>query len=190
MISDNLWIGKRVRLTGLEKSDARTFSRWHNDAGYLRLADAELARPRSEDDILKSFEEWEKDPNTVAFAVRLLDGDEMIVLVVLDGILFQHGVAWLGMGMGDRNLWGQGYGSEAMALTLRYAFDELNLHRVQTSVFEYNERSIAMCEGQGFRREGVYREFMKRDGRRYDMYMLGLLRHEWEVLNREGVGID
>ena len=189
MISNNLWTGKRVRLTGVEKADAKTFSRWHNDAGYLRLIDAQMARPRSEDDILKSFEEWEKDPNTVAFAVRPLDSEEMVVLVMLEDILFQHGVAWLGMGMGDRNLWGQGYGSEAMALTLKYAFDELNLHRVQASIFEYNQRSISMCERQGFRREGVFREFMQREGRRYDMYLFGLLRHEWEALNREGEGV-
>jgi RimJ/RimL family protein N-acetyltransferase len=179
-----------VRLTGLEKEDARTFSSWHNDAGFLRLVDAELARPRSQDDILKSFEEWEKDPKTVAFAVRPLDADDLLVVVTLDGILFQHGVCWLGMGMGDRDLWGKGYGSEAMALTLKYAFNELNLHRVQTSVFEYNLRSIAMCEGQGFRREGVYREFMQRDGRRYDMYLFGLLRREWEALNQAGAQID
>ena len=54
MISDNLWPGQVVRLTGLEKRDARTFSSWHNDAGFLRLVDAELARPRSEDDCLRT----------------------------------------------------------------------------------------------------------------------------------------
>ena len=70
----------------------------------------------------------------------------MVVLVTLDGILCQHGVTWLGMGIGDRSYWSKGYGTEAMSLILRYAFDELNFHRVQTSVFEYNERSIAMYE--------------------------------------------
>ncbi len=186
MLSDNMWTGPVLRLTGLERRDARTFSDWHNDAGYLRLVDAELARPRSEDECLRTFDEWEKDPNTIAFAVRRLDDAEMVVLVALDGILHQHGVAWLGMGIGDRSHWSKGYGTEAMALILRYAFSELNFHRVQTSVFEYNQRSIAMCERAGFQREGVYREFLQRDGRRYDMILYGLLRREWEALNQEG----
>ena len=63
---------------------------------------------------------------------------------------------------------------------MRFAFDELNLHRVQLTVFSYNERAIALYEKLGFQREGVYREHLQRDGRRYDMYLYGLLRHEWE----------
>ena len=43
-----------------------------------------------------------------------------------------------------------------------------------------NERAIALYEKAGFRREGVFREFGQRDGRRYDMYLYGLLRPEWE----------
>jgi RimJ/RimL family protein N-acetyltransferase len=89
-------------------------------------------------------------------------------------------VAWLGIGIGDREQWGKGYGREAMELVLRYGFHELNLHRIQLTVFEYNERAIALYEKLGFRREGVYREFMQRDGKRYDMLLYGLLRREWE----------
>ncbi len=65
-------------------------------------------------------------------------------------------------------------------LILKYGFNELNLHRIQLTVFEYNERGIALYEKLGFRREGVFREFMLREGRRYDMYLYGLLRREWE----------
>ena len=51
------------------------------------------------------------------------------------------------------------------------------------AVFSNNERCIALFEKLGFRREGVYREFLQRDGRRYDMYLYGLLRPEWEAQN-------
>jgi len=181
VISDNLWVGQLVRLTGLNKEDARTFSGWHNDAGFLRLFDAAVARPRSEDEILKWFEEWQKSERTLVFAVRPLDSDYMVACVSLEDILWSHGVAWLGIGIGDRDEWGKGYGRDAMALVLGYAFRELNLHRVQLTVFEYNERAIRLYEKVGFRREGVYREFMQREGRRYDMYLYGILRSEWEA---------
>ena len=57
----------------------------------------------------------------------------------------------------------------------------MNLHRVQLTVFAYNERALALYERLGFQREGVYREFIQRDGVRYDMYLYGLLRREWEA---------
>jgi RimJ/RimL family protein N-acetyltransferase len=63
--------------------------------------------------------------------------------------------------------------------------DELNLHRVQLTVFSYNERAIALYEKLGFQREGVYREFIQRDGRRYDMYLYGLLRREWKANQKQ-----
>lgn len=189
MISDNLWVGRVVRLTGLERQDARAFSSWHNDAGFLRLLDAEIARPRTEDEVLKWFEDWQKDPRIIAFAVRFLNSDDLLAVIMLEGIHFQHGVAWLGLGIGNREQWGKGYGREAITLTLNYGFDELNLHRIQLSVFEYNTRGIALYEKLGFRREGVFREFMQREGRRYDMYLYGLLRREWEALKQEGAQV-
>ena len=86
----------------------------------------------------------------------------------------------MGLGIGDQSNWGQGYGYEAAQLALAFAFHELNLHRVQVTVFSYNERSIALFEKLGFQREGVFRERLQRDGQRHDMLLYGLLRPEWE----------
>ncbi len=66
-----------------------------------------------------------------------------------------------------------------MELILRFVFHELNLHRIQLTVFSYNERAVALYENLGFTREGVYREHLQRDGQRHDMYLYGLLRREW-----------
>lgn len=181
MISDNMWQGERVRLTAFTKSDAAVMARWNDDAGFQRLLDAMHARPHSAEEIEKRIEEWPKDERSVRFAVRARADDALIGYVALEDALWSHGVAWLSIGIGDREQWGKGYGREAMALILRYGFHELNLHRVQLTVFQYNERAVALYEKLGFRREGVYREFMQRDGKRFDMYLYGLLRREWEA---------
>ncbi len=68
-----------------------------------------------------------------------------------------------------------------MRLLLTFAFDELNLHRVQLTVFSYNRPAIALYEKLGFQREGTFREFLQRDGRRHDMFLYGLLRREWQA---------
>jgi RimJ/RimL family protein N-acetyltransferase len=57
-------------------------------------------------------------------------------------IEWSNGVAWLGMGIGAREYWDRGLGSEALALGLRYAFCEMNLHRVTLTVLAYNARAI------------------------------------------------
>ena len=92
-------------------------------------------------------------------------------------------IGWVAIAFGDEANRGKGYGYEAMQLLLKFAFHELNLHRVQLTVFEYNIRAIRLYEKMGFVREGTQREFLQRDGRRYDMYFYGLLVHEWEHPN-------
>lgn len=104
----------------------------------------------------------------------------MIGFAELDGIQWNHQNAWIGIGLGDRANWGKGYGRGAMELILKFAFHELNLHRVQLTVFNYNERAVSPYKKLGFVQEGVLREYLSRDGRRYDMLMYGLLRSEWE----------
>ena len=180
-ISDNLWQGAALRLTAMTKDDLPTLARWHADAGFLRLLDARAAKPQTSDDVTRWVDEAQRSANGYLFAVRPLAGEDLLGFVELDGIHWNRGVAWLAIAIGDRDNWGKGIGTETMDLILRFAFHELNLHRVQLTVFEYNDRAIAVYERLGFQREGVYREALYRDNVRYDMYLYGLLRREWEA---------
>jgi RimJ/RimL family protein N-acetyltransferase len=181
-IAENLWQGRLVRLAGLTKEDAREMARWRNDAGFLRLLDATAARPQSEEQLAKWIEDEHKNERSYQFAIRRLRDDVLVGQTGLDSILWSHGVAWLAIEIGDRSNWGKGFGHEAMTLLLAFGFRELNLHRIQLTVFSYNERAIELYERSGFRREGIYREFLHRDGERYDMYLYGLLCEEWQAL--------
>lgn len=138
------------------------------------------ALPRNEEAIFEWIDKTGKANDEITFAIRLNDGDELIGTIALDGIEWSNQVAGLSIGIGSPSNRNQGYGYEATQLALTYAFYELNLYRVQYTVFSYNQVSIALCEKCGFQREGVYREYIQRDGKRYDMYLYGLLRHEWE----------
>jgi RimJ/RimL family protein N-acetyltransferase len=181
MIIWNLLRGTTVHLTALTKDDLSTIAGWYHNAEFLRLFDARPAYPRGEADLARWLEEQHKEPNAFLFGIRLLDSDDLIGYVALDGIEWSHQVGWLTIGIGDRANWGRGYGHEAARLALKFAFHELNLHRVQLTVFSYNERAIALYEKLGFQREGAFREFLHRDGQRYDMYLYGLLRQEWQA---------
>lgn len=180
----NLLRGARVRLTALNPDDLPTIARWQQNAEFLRLFDACPAAPKNETALSRWLEERSKANDAFLFAVRPLDSDELLGYAELDGILWAHQSSWLSMAIGDPSQWDKGYGTEAMQLLLAFAFRELNLHRVQLTVFAYNQRAIALYENLGFQREGVYRELLQRDGARHDMLLYGLLRREWEATTR------
>ena len=106
----------------------------------------------------------------------------MIGFIELDGFNWPAREVWVGIGIGDREFQGRGYGTDAMRLVLRFAFLELNLNRVSLTVFEYNQRGIRSYEKAGFKEEGREREALERDGKRWDMLFMGILREDWEKL--------
>jgi RimJ/RimL family protein N-acetyltransferase len=85
----------------------------------------------------------------------------------------------VGLSIGKREDWGQGYGTEMMRLLLQFAFMEINLRRVTLAVFDYNPRAIRAYEKAGFRHEGRIRQFLHKEGQRWDMLFMGVLREEW-----------
>jgi RimJ/RimL family protein N-acetyltransferase len=75
-----------------------------------------------------------------------------------------------------------------MNVLLRFAFTEVNLRRVTLSVFEYNPRAIRSYEKAGFRHEGRVRKALNKEGRRWDVLFMGILRDEWMEKNRIASG--
>lgn len=181
----NILRGEKVQLTALRAQDGDTIAEWYQDAAFLRYFDSEPAYPKTEKQLAANFEEEQKRSDGFLFAVRLLDSDRIIGILQFDGVAWTHGTAFVSIGIGEEADRGQGYGREAMELGLRFAFDELNLHRVCLTVFSYNDGARTLYERLGFRHEGTYREHLQRDGQRHDMLLYGLLRSEWKARTKE-----
>jgi len=178
-MNEQIFRGIRVRLTALQSdADAEIIASWSRDTEYLRLMDDDPARPWSVREIKEEYNEAPR-PDHFTFVIRALDDDRPIGLVDLAGVNGLHGEAWVGIGIGDRAKWGQGYGTDAMCVVLRYAFMELNLHRVTLGVYENNARAIRSYEKAGFVVEGRVRQEMQRDGKRWDALYMGILRDDW-----------
>ena len=84
--------------------------------------------------------------------------------------------------IGDKQYWNRGYGSDAMRVLLRLAFDKLNLHRIWLHVYDYNPRAIASYEKCGFKREGVLREQRFYGGKHHDIVVMGILEDEYRAI--------
>jgi RimJ/RimL family protein N-acetyltransferase len=179
MINTAFYTGKSVRLAAIDvEKFSQEWVRWGRDSEYMRLQDSEPARLWTAKQV-KEF--LEKDINSIHFfAIHTLEEDKLIGEIDLAGFNWQARSAWVGIGLGERDYWGKGYGSDAMNLILRYAFHGLNLRRVNLTVFEYNPRGIRSYEKVGFRHEGRSKQWLNRDGKRWDMIYMGILREEWE----------
>lgn len=70
---------------------------------------------------------------------------------------------------------------DTIKITLRYGFQELNLHRISLGTFGYNTRAIRAYERIGFVHEGTLRGAMRRYGERVDTVNMGMLRKDWEA---------
>jgi RimJ/RimL family protein N-acetyltransferase len=181
MRAGNLFVGEHVRLTAIEPGDLPAVARWYRDSDFMRRLDADIAAPKTEKQVAEFIEEQQKSGKGFAFAIRPINSEDLIGYCALEEILWSQQVTWLAIAIGEAAQRGQGYGEEALRLLVRFAFDELNLRRVQLTVFSYNEPAIRLYEKLGFQREGVFREFLRRDGQVYDMLLYGLLRREWET---------
>jgi RimJ/RimL family protein N-acetyltransferase len=181
---ESLFRGKLVRLSAPREEDAEAFSRWSEDARYLRNLDTDYARPVPAREFAERFNAQRGNAQAVEFHLRTLEEDRLIGFVAVHSIEWNNQSALLAIGIGEPDYRGKGYGGDALQLILGYAFRELNLHRLGLDVIANNQPAIRAYEKAGFRREGAMREAVLRDGRRYDRVLMGILRDEWSETRR------
>lgn len=182
-----LLTGKLIRLSAVDPEEfCKALAHWSLDSEYDRLLSSNPARPYS----TKAIKDWaekeledESSPR-FPFVIRMLADGRLIGDIDLEIVAWPQREAFVGLGIGERDLWGQGYGTDAMNVILRFAFMELNLRRVSLDVFEYNPRAMHSYEKAGFRHEGRQRDFLVRAGHRWDMLYMGVLRKDW--MDRNG----
>jgi RimJ/RimL family protein N-acetyltransferase len=181
-MNNDLFEGKLVRLTAEEPELlGKNFSLWDRDSEFRRLLDDGPPCLWSAKKIQSWFEEdsYEGDTSGISFCIRTTQEDRLIGYIGLWELAWSHGEAEVGIAIGDREYWGNGYGTEAMRLILRHAFLELNLYRIMLGVFEYNTRAIRSYKKNGLIIEGRMRKAIYRDGDRADIIYMGILCEEW-----------
>lgn len=181
MLKNNLLISETIKLTSLREEDLAKLEEWYNDINFLRLYDMVSAVPKSKKELHEMLHEIIQAHDKYIFAIRVKNDETLIGVTGFENILWNNGTAVIYIGIGEQSFRGKGLGKEALALAIQFGFQELNLYRIQLNVLSYNTSALKLYESLGFKREGVYREFIHRDGIRFDMYLYGILRSEWRT---------
>ncbi len=182
MFETQLFEGERIRFAAYDPDkDAEVESKWTTDTDYLHAINDFPAYPLTPQQIKKRHEDREEEAEKKQlffWAVRKKEDDRLIGWAGLWNFEWTHGIGSLGLAIGANEDRGQGHGSEAMRMALRFAFDELNLHRLRAIVSEHNAGALRFFARYGFIEEVRRREAILLGGKRYDEVWLGVLRTE------------
>lgn len=144
--------------------------RYWNHAPWRRLAQAHAAIAEAQMDYASGA--------SLHCVIEDTSTGQLIGSCALYGFTARHRCASIGYLL-SRPHWGQGYMSEAVRLLLAYAFEELDLNRVEAEVDCRNTASARALAKLGFRQEGCMRERWIVAGQACDTRSYGLLRKEW-----------
>jgi RimJ/RimL family protein N-acetyltransferase len=171
-------VGDRVVLRRHAPSNLATFQRWYSDPDVARLTRYQEGPMRS-DEIERFFAARVIGPDSLTMAIHIRATDRLIGSCAFSQLDGDNGSALYHITLGEKDVWGHGYGTEATALMLEHAFTQLGLHRVGLTVFAFNERAIRAYKKAGFLVEGRAREAIWRAGRFWDEISMSVLETEW-----------
>ena len=172
--------GERVVLRRHARDNLREFMRWYQDAEVSRLTRYQDGPMRPEE-IERFITMRALGPDSLAMGIHVRASNRLIGSCAFSQLDGDNGSALFHITIGERDAWGQGYGSEATRLMVDHAFGSLGLHRVALAVFAFNERAIRSYTGVGFVTEGRAREAIWRDGRWWDELHMSLLEPDWRA---------
>ena len=152
-------------------SDPQVMRYWSSGPLADRRAAADLQREIADGNLNNTMFKW---------GLSLRESNKIIGTTTLFNLSLSNGRAEIGYAMGSTH-WGKGYMNEALRALVAYAFEGLNLRRLEADVDPRNGASIRTLERLGFQREGFLRERWHVEGEIQDALFYGLLRREWNL---------
>ena len=143
-LNDQLFRGEYIFLGSIDhEKDAEIEARWYHDMEYMRMLNMDFGYPIATAQLKKKYETLEKEllekNNLFYFTICSTREAQLIGFAQLYWIEWSHGTGFVKLGIGESQYRRLGYGRDALSLVLRYAFGELNLHRLTAEIPEYNQ---------------------------------------------------
>ena len=173
--------GKLVTLRDVQMEDLPAVWEWENDSEMGLYLNADPGKRMSMDEVRRRYHQYRTDPTSGLFIICKLDGTP-IGMLGFDRLYRDIGSCRLFIGIGVKENWGQGYGTDAMRVVLRYFFREVLLRKVQLSCYDFNTRAISSYRKCGFEVEGVRRNIAYVHGEWCDSIEMAISIDQFEQL--------
>ena len=160
------WEGEKVRLVPLDRErHASNCVIWMNDpevTAWTLSGDMPITRLAEEDFFDRMAAPFGAHPSDIVFAIETLAG-EHVGLAGMHQINYRHGTALTGTILGAPDSRGRGYGTDAVRVRTRYAFEVLGLRLLTSEVFAENAASLKVLQRAGYREVArIPRRYWKR----------------------------
>lgn len=171
-------VGKKCYLSPCSTEDAEKWTEWFNDLEVTLPLGDEAYTPFSLDRCREDVKNLIQGQHHT-FSIVDLEKDVLIGRCLLFSIDWVNRHAMLGIVIGEKNYWSNGYGQDAIELLLDYAFTLLNLNSVMLGVMAFNERAIQCYKKVGFKEIGRRRQARIIGKHKYDGILMDILAEEF-----------
>ncbi|MEW5869433.1 MAG: GNAT family protein [Chloroflexota bacterium] len=171
--------GQKCYLSPCQATDAEKWVEWFNNPEISLPLGDEVYLPYSLEKAREDLAGIIRDQSYI-FTIVALENDFPIGRGLLFAIDPIDRRAMLGMAIGEKSYWGQGYGTEATRLLVDYGFNLLNLNSIMLGVFAFNARAIACYKKVGFKEIGRRRQARIIAGQKYDVLLMDILAEEFQ----------
>jgi RimJ/RimL family protein N-acetyltransferase len=170
--------GEHVILKALNENDVlnTNWYGWFNDEDTTQFMQKHYF-PNTLEKQMTFLENLNKDDTKLQLGICDIKNGVMFGVISLQQIDFINRKAETAMIIGEANYRKLIYSTEAIELIIKHAFEVLNLIRIYggTTIYEWAE---ALCRFLGFKREGILRQDVFKNGAYHDVYLIGLLKEE------------
>ena len=175
-------IGKKVYLRSPEPGDEVIISTSENHPDPRSFL--YFALPTSYESQYNAIKQKAHDPGTIFYTIATIEPDEPIGCASFVRIDWIGRMATFYIAISEKENWSKGYGKEATRLMVDYAFQTLNMNRIQLHVSVENPRAIRVYEKVGFVKEGTLRQAMYYDNHYIDFVLMAIIKEDWEKNNK------
>lgn len=167
--------GESIFFKALSTNDAQEIHNYASDKDVSKFIGWKLMNTLEETrEFVEEMLRRESAGTHLYASVVLKSTLEVIGTVMIFGFDKEANYAEIGY-VFHKDHWGKGYGTEAVSLVSKFAFEELNLHKLNARVVDTNIGSSRILEKNGFELEGRFKDHYFIEGKYYDGLFLGKL---------------
>ncbi|HZU12803.1 MAG TPA: GNAT family N-acetyltransferase [Chloroflexota bacterium] len=150
---------------GFTEDELRRRYRWSQD-DLLQYWSGSIPGGRDFEHFKDSVRErdWPADGHRISYAIREKASNRLIGMVSVYGIDRATGSGEIGIYVGEKDLWGHGYGTDALVAFLRHLFSDLDFRSVYLHTYQSNIRAQRSYVRVGFRTVETKRRYAPRIG--------------------------